>query len=107
MRALGSNNTLATDERIVSMQLEKYEAVTDYTELVQSKLQAELELTQATEMRLSIIDKNGLLLKTYNQKAEKGINRYQLDFADLSLGQYYVVLVADDVYRRFCVAKTQ
>ncbi len=94
-------------EKVQELNLEQYEPITSYTEVVKGKLNTFVEVKEAAEVRLSIIDAKGMLINSFSKASPAGLNRYELDFSDLEVGQYYVTLVANDVYRRFCVAKTQ
>lgn len=94
-------------EKAQELNLQKYEAISSYTEMVKGKLNTYVEVKKPTEMRLSIINAKGLLINSFSKKSNAGLNKYQLDFSELEDGQYYVTLVSKDVYRRFCVAKTQ
>lgn len=96
-----------TSEKTQELNLKQYEAITSYTEMVKGKLNTYVDVKKPTEMRLSIINAKGLLINSFSKKSNTGLNKYQLDFSNLEDGQYYVTLVSQDVYRRFCVAKTQ
>jgi flagellar biosynthesis component FlhA len=94
-------------EKVQELNLQQYEAITNYTEIVKGKLNTFVEVKKPAEVRLTILNSKGLLINSFSKKSDAGLNKYQLDFSDLEVGQYYVTLVSKDVYRRFCVAKTQ
>jgi hypothetical protein len=52
----------------------------------------ECQLAQATDLRLSLVDLNGRILKTYGEKSNllPGIYTEKLDLAGLAPGVYFV-----------------
>jgi hypothetical protein len=106
MRAREKQSTIALEEKTAVIELKEHEAISSYTELVQGKLNTIVEVEKDSEVRLTVIDGDGRMLKSFSQASRAGKNEYQLDFSDLSMGQYYVVVLSDNFYRRFCVAKT-
>lgn len=106
MRAREKQSTIALEEKIAVIDLKDHEAITSYTELVHGKLNTIVEVEKDSEVRMTVIDGDGRMLKSFSQASHAGKNQYQLDFSDMSMGQYYVVVLSDNFYRRFCVAKT-
>lgn len=107
MRASEKNSTIAGEENVAVINLQEHEAITSYTELVQGKLNTVVDIDKPSDVCLSVIDGDGQIVKTFTQASHIGSNNYQLDFSGMSLGQYYVVVFSNNMYRRFCVAKTQ
>ena len=107
MRAREKNTKIGMEAKIAEINLASYEPVTDYTELVQGKLNTLVEIEKPSKVRLNVIDGDGRLLQSVTHASKIGMNNFQLDFSEMSLGQYYVVVLSDNVYRRFCVAKTE
>lgn len=106
MRASEKTNTLASSDAVSVINLEQHEAVTSYTEMVKNKLQAVVSVEKPVDVRFCIIDNNGVMMQSFVEKSTVGDNKFNIDFSEMELGQYFVVMVYNDVYRRFCVAKT-
>jgi len=87
--------------------LTQHKAITAHTEIVQHTLNTIVPLEKDSPIRLNILNANGVVLKSSLETAKKGLNEYQLNFEDYEVGLYYIVLISDEVYRRFCVAKIQ
>lgn len=86
---------------------DQHAAITDHSELVKDKLTTVLTLEKNADVRLNIIDQKGKIVQSELVPSTIGLNQYELDFSELVLGEYYVVLVSDDTYHRYCVAKVQ
>jgi hypothetical protein len=74
--------------------------------MVKNKLQAVVSVEKPADVRFCIIDNNGVMMQSFVEKSTVGDNKFNIDFSEMELGQYFVVMVYNDVYRRFCVAKT-
>jgi len=107
MRASEKTNTLASSDAVSVINLQQHEAVTGYTEMVKNKLQAVVSVEKPADVRFCVIDNNGLLMQSFVEKSIAGDNKFNIDFSQMELGQYFVVIVYNKVYRRFCVAKTK
>lgn len=83
-----------------------FEILSVYPTLIHSKTTIVLSSPYDSNIKMNLINANGVLIKNYNYTLKRGVSNFDLDFNDVSKGSYWIK-VADAKGKQKSIAVTK